>query len=127
MPGIVIRWLVTSFALWLTTQVISGVQASSLTALVIAAFVLGMFNAFLRPVLLLLTLPINLLTLGLFTFIINGTVLKLTGLVVPGFDVNGFFAAVFGALLISIFSFMINLFINDSGRVQYVYVEKRVG
>jgi putative membrane protein len=124
MPGALIRWLITAFALWLTTQVVSGVQVDGLIALGIGAFVLGLFNAFLRPVLLLLTLPINLVTLGLFTFVVNGIVLKLTSAVVPGFVVQGFFAAVFGSLLISIFSFMINLFINDRGQVEYVYVKR---
>ncbi len=124
MPGALIRWLTTAFALWLTTQVVGGVYVTGLAALGIAAFVLGLFNAFVRPVLLLLTLPINLVTLGLFTFVVNGIVLKLTSLVVPGFVVHGFFSAVFGSILISIFSFLINLFINDRGQVEYIYVDR---
>jgi putative membrane protein len=78
----------------------------------------------LRPLVLVVTLPINLLTLGLFTFIINGAMLKLTSEVVRGFSVTGFWSAVIGALLLSAFSFMLNLFVNDAGRVQYLYVER---
>jgi len=124
MPGLLIRWFTNAFALWLTTQMISGIQARGLLSLLCAAFVLGLLNALLRPLVLLLTLPINILTLGLFTFVINGFMLKLTGTVVPGFSVQGFWAAVFGALLLALFSFLINAFINDSGRVEYIYIER---
>ena len=65
-----------------------------------------------------------MLTLGLFTFIINGAMLKLTGDVVRGFSVHGFWSAVFGSLLLSVFSFAINLFINDAGHVEYIYVQR---
>jgi putative membrane protein len=124
MRGLLIRWFTNAFALWLTTQMISGINARGLLSLLCAALVLGLLNALLRPLVLLLTLPINILTLGLFTFVINGLMLKLTGSLVPGFSVRGFWAAVLGALLLSLFSFLINVFINDSGRVEYIYVER---
>ena len=124
MNGLLIRWCITAFALWLTSQLISGIYASGIAPLFFAAVVLGLLNALVRPLVLLLTLPINILTLGLFTFVINGFMLKLTGSLVPGFQVRGFWAAVFGALLLSLFSFMINVFINDSGRIEYIYVER---
>jgi putative membrane protein len=123
MPGLLLRWILNAVALWITSMVITGIHASGPLSLLLAAVVLGMLNAILRPILLLLTLPINLLTLGLFTLLINGFVLKLTATLVPGFQVEGFWAAVLGALLLSLLSFLLSLFVTDSGRVQYVRIE----
>lgn len=94
------------------------------TSLFFAAVVLGIFNAILRPLVLVITLPINLLTLGLFTWVINGLMLKLTSDVVRGFSVSGFWSAVIGALLLSAISFALNLFISDTGHIEYLYVER---
>ncbi len=124
MTGLLIRWLTTACALWLTSQIVSGIRTEGFLPLFFAAIVLGIFNALLRPFVLLVTLPINIVTLGLFTFVINGFMLKLTGTVVRGFEVSGFWSAVFGALLLSFFSFLINLFISDQGRIEYLYVER---
>lgn len=124
MAGLVLRWLLNAAALWLTTQVVSGVRATGIAPLLLATLVLSTLNAGLRPFLLLLTLPINLLTLGLFTFVVNGFVLKLTALIVPGFAVHGFWSAVGGALILSLFSFALNLFVSDTGRIEYLYIER---
>ncbi len=124
MRGLIIRWITTAFALWLTGLIVKGIEFDGLGALFVAAVVLGIFNAFVRPLVLVVTFPINLLTLGLFTFVINGAMLKLTSEVVRGFSVTGFWSAVIGALVLSVFSFMLNLFINDAGRVQYLFVER---
>lgn len=125
MPGLLIRWVINAFALWLTSRVVSGISVDSTLALFVAALVLGILNAIIRPVLLILTLPINLVTLGLFTLIINGAMLKLTAGLVSGMRVEGFWAAVGGALLLSVFSFLLNLFVSDRGRIEYVYIERR--
>jgi putative membrane protein len=122
--GLIIRWVTTAFALWATSLMVTGIEVHGLAPLFFAAVVLGIFNAILRPLVLVLTFPINLLTLGLFTFVINGAMLKLTSEVVRGFSVTGFWPAVVGALLLSAFSFAINLFISDTGRIQYLYVER---
>ena len=124
MRGLIIRWVTTACALWLTSFVVQGIEIEGIGSLFFAAVVLGIFNAILRPLVLVLTFPINLVTLGLFTFVINGAMLKLTSEVVRGFSVTGFWSAVIGALLLSIISFALNLFINDAGRVQYLYVER---
>ena len=124
MRGLVIRWVTTAFALWLTSLLVKGIEVDGAPALFVAAVVLGIFNAVLRPLVLVITFPINLVTLGLFTFVINGAMLKLTGDVVRGFSVNGFWSAVIGALLLSIISFALNLFISDTGHVEYLYVER---
>jgi putative membrane protein len=124
-PGLLIRWAISALALWLTSEVVSGISIDSALALFAAALVLGILNAVIRPVLVILTLPINLVTLGLFTLVINGTMLKLTAGLVSGFRVAGFWPAVGGALLLSVFSFFLNLFISDRGRIEYVYIERR--
>lgn len=124
MRGLVLRWVVTAFALWLTSQLISGIEIRGLGSVFIAALVLGILNAFLRPLVLFLTFPINLLSLGLFTFVINGFMLWLTSEVVRGFAVHGFWPAVIGAFLLSLISFALNVFVSDSGRIEYIYVER---
>jgi putative membrane protein len=124
MRGLVFRWVLTAFSLWLTSQLVSGIQLTGMGSVFVAALVLGVLNAFLRPLMLFITFPINLLTLGLFTFVINGLMLWLTSEVVKGFEVRGFWSAVVGALLLSIISFLLNVFVSDSGRVRYIHVER---
>lgn len=124
MRGLVIRWVTTAVALWLTSLIVRGITIDGVLPLFFAAVVLGIFNAILRPLMLVITFPINLLTLGLFTFIINGAMLKLTADVVRGFSVEGFWPAVVGALLLSAISFALSLFVSDAGRIQYLYVER---
>ena len=125
MQGVLIRWGISALALWLTSEVISGIHVDGAAALFVAALVLGILNAMLRPLLLIVTLPINLLSLGLFTFVINGAILKLTAFFVGGFHVEGFWSAVIGALLISVFSLLLNIFVADSGHIEYIVVEQR--
>ena len=124
MRGLVIRWVTTAFALWITSLIVKGIEVDGIMPLFFAAVVFGVFNAILRPLVLVITFPINLLTLGLFTLIINGAMLKLTSDVVRGFAVHGFWSAVVGALLLSAISFALNLFINETGHVEYLYVER---
>jgi putative membrane protein len=122
--GLVIRWVTTACALWLTSLIVKGIAIQGVWSLFVAAVVLGIFNAILRPLALLVTFPINLLTLGLFTFVVNGAMLKLTSEVVRGFSVTGFWSAVLGALLLSAISFALNLFISDTGHIEYLYIER---
>ncbi len=124
MRGLVVRWFVTAFGLWLISQLISGIEIQGVGSVFVAALVLGVLNAFLRPLVLFITFPINLLTLGLFTFVINGFMLWLTSGVVRGFAVHGFWSAVVGALLLGLVSFALNVFVSDSGRIEYIYVER---
>jgi len=123
MSGLLLRWLLNAAALWLTSLIVVGIRVSGPLALLFAALVLGILNAVLRPALIILTLPINVLTLGLFTLLINGLMLKLAGTVVVGFQVEGFWSAVIGALLLSIFSFLLSLFVADTGHFGYVHIE----
>ena len=117
MNGIIIRWLTLTVAIVFTSYLLDGIHVSGFLSAVFAAAMLGILNAFFRPIALLLTLPINILSLGLFTFVINALMLKMASGVISGFEVVGFWSAVFGSLLISIISWLLSSFINDRGTV----------
>jgi putative membrane protein len=110
MARFVLQWLVVAVGLFATAYILPGVSVTSWTALGVAAFVLGLINALVRPVLTLLTLPITVVTLGLFYLVVNGVAFALAAWVVPGFEVAGFGWAVLGALMVSLFSWFIGHF-----------------
>lgn len=120
MKGLLLRWVINAVGIAFASYIIRGIEVQGPRSIFVAAAVLGIFNALLRPLLLVLTLPINILTLGLFTLILNGLMLWLVGTVVKGFEVHGFLPAVAGALIISVISFMANLLINDQGRIEII-------
>ena len=109
-----VHWLIVGVALWVTTQVIDGVHVSSFQTLVLAALVLGLVNALVRPVITILTLPLTIITLGLFYLVVNGLAFGLAAALVRGFSVDGFGSAVLGALVVSIVSWVIGLVTKDS-------------
>ena len=113
MKRFLIHWLVIALALWVTAYILPGVHIESTQALAIAAIVLGLVNALVRPILTLLTLPITILTLGLFYFLVNGFTFLLATKVVPGFGVSSYWWAVLGALVVSIVSAFAGNFIKD--------------
>ena len=104
---LVLVWLINTLALLALPYVIPGVKVDTFTAAVIAALVLGLINTLIRPILILLTLPATLLTLGLFIFVINGLLFWWVGSFVDGFHVSGFWAGFFGAIVYSIISFLL--------------------
>ena len=110
MKRFLIQWLVIGIALWVTDWILSGVSFSNYKALAIAAIVLGLVNALVRPILALLALPITILTLGLFYLVVNGFTFYLASKLVSGFEVSGFWWAVLGALMVSIVSSFIGMF-----------------
>ena len=112
MVGFLVHWIVVAVALWLTTQIVSCVTISSWTTLAIAALVLGFVNAIVRPVLVILTLPITVLTLGLFYLVVNAIAFGLAAAVVPGFAVRSAWAAVLGALTTSVVSWLIGVLVK---------------
>jgi putative membrane protein len=124
MFGFFLRWSINLLALVIAGAVIPGIRIPSLQMGIVAAGILGIVNAVIRPVVLILTLPINLLTLGLFTLVINAAMLKLVAELVPGFTIDSFGAAFFGALLISIISWVVNVFVSGDGTFIFI---KRAG
>ncbi|MCC6165146.1 MAG: phage holin family protein [Acidobacteria bacterium] len=105
--GFLLHWAIVAASLWVTAYLVPGVTVRSVSALVVAALVLGLVNALVRPVLTILTLPITILTLGLFYLVVNGLAFGLAAAVTPGFDVAGFGSAVLGALLVSVVSWVL--------------------
>ena len=117
--GLIIRWLILTAAIMVTSYFMEGIHVSGFFSAFFAAAILGILNAFFRPILIILTLPINILTLGLFTFVINAILLMMVSGVIPGFEVKGFWSALFGSLFISIVSWLLNSFIDEHGRWNY--------
>jgi putative membrane protein len=115
--GFVIRVLTNAFAIYLVAEIVPGIRVAGPVAALGAGLVLGLINAVVRPILVVLTLPVTLLSLGLFLFVLNAFCLWLTSVLVKGFEVSGFGAALFGALLISLVSWLLNAFLSDRGRV----------
>ena len=126
MQGLVIRWLVSATALYLTSLIVRGIEVHGVFPLLFAAVTIGILNAVLRPLILLLTLPLNVLTLGLFTLVVNAGMLWMASEVVKGFEVHGFWSALGGWLLMSFFTFCINLLIGESGRIEMIQVRRVV-
>ena len=117
MNGIIIRWLTLTGAIVFTSYLLDGIHISGFSSALLAAAMLGILNAFFRPIALVLTLPINILSLGFFTFVINALMLKMASGIISGFDVIGFWSAIFGSLLISVISWLLSSFINGRGTV----------
>ena len=113
MRSFLAHWLVVAIALFATAYILPGVRVDSWIALAVAALVLGLVNAVVRPVLLILTLPITVLTLGLFYLVVNGLAFGLAALIVPGFSIDGFGWAILGALMMSLFSWFAGMFTRD--------------
>ncbi len=106
------RWLVNALALYITALLLPGFQLRGVIATLVAAAILGIVNAIIRPLLLILTLPLTVVTLGLFTFVINALMLLLTSAIVPGFAIRGFGWALVGAILLSVISFLLTHLIH---------------
>ena len=127
MKGLLIRWLTVTGAIAIAAYLLDGIHVSGFLAAFWAAAILGVLNAFFRPIALILTLPINILSLGFFTFVINAAMLKMASSLIPGFDVHGFWTAIFGSLIVSTVSFGINVFISEKGEVDTIELHHRGG
>lgn len=112
--GFLIRWLVNAVALYLTTRIVPGVQVPNFGAAVLAALVLGIVNAVLRPIILLLTLPLNILTLGLFTFVVNAFMLWIVAVTTHQLVLTSVGAALIGAIVLSVISFLLSRLVADA-------------
>lgn len=110
-----VHWGIAALSLWLVSFMFRGITFSNKQSLFVAALLLGFANAILRPIFILLTLPLTLVTFGFFLLVINALMLLLVAAVVKGFKVSGFWTAFFASIMIAIFSFLIGLFIFQSG------------
>jgi len=111
MVGFFIRWILSIGGIIITTYIVDGFEVT-IAGAIIGSIVLGILNAVVRPIILLLTLPINVLTLGLFTLVINGFILWLVGVVVRGFEIQTFWAALIAALLLMVINTILNFLVK---------------
>ncbi len=114
MLHLIIKLLITAVSLLAVSAIFSGIEVDGLYIAIIAALILGILNVTLKPILIILTLPINLLTLGLLTFVINGFFFWFVSSFVQGFEVHGFLVAIVGAAVVSVFSYLGNTLVAES-------------
>jgi putative membrane protein len=115
MIGFLLRAAISAAGLWIAAHIVPGIEVRSLGSLAAAAILLGIANAIVRPVLIVLTLPITLVTLGLFLLVINGAMLKLVALFLHGFVVHGWIAAMLGAIVVGLTGWVGSWFIGANG------------
>ncbi len=116
MLSLLLRWFLNAIALMLVAYLYPGVQVVSLGAALLAALVLGLVNAVIRPILVVLTLPVTILTLGLFIFVLNALLFWFTAEIVGGFHVNGFWAALIGSILYSVITLLTSRIVFGGGK-----------
>lgn len=118
MRGFLIRLVITALGLWVADLLLPGIAFSGTGTLIVSALLLGLVNAFIRPILIVLTLPLTVVTLGLFILVVNGISLALVAWLVPGFQLAGLFSATIGAIIVSLVSFVASSFVGGSGRIE---------
>lgn len=118
MPGFFVRFLIGALGLWLAQAIVPGVEIRGPGTLLLAALLLGFVNAVVRPIIVLLTLPFTVLTLGLFLWVINAMMLGLVAALLDGFTLRGFGSALLGALVISLTGWIASWYIGPSGRFE---------
>jgi putative membrane protein len=124
MPGFLVRLLINAAGLWLAAALVPGVEIHGVGTLFLAALLLGVVNAVVRPLIVLLTLPITVLTLGLFLLVVNAAMLGLVARLLDGFAIHGFFAALLGWLVVSLTSWIASLYVGPRGGVELLIVRR---
>lgn len=125
MTGILVRTLIIALGLGLATVLLPGVTINGAGTLLVAALLLGLVNAIIRPLIVVLTLPLTLVTLGLFLLVINAGMFGLVAAMLDDFHVSGFFSALFGALIVGLTSTLASWYIGPSGRYEVLIVDRR--
>nr|WP_145549271.1 phage holin family protein [Variovorax boronicumulans] len=122
-----IHWAITALSLWVASHIFRGVKFDSTGALVVSALLLGFANAIVKPLLIVLTLPLTLVTFGLFLLVINALVILLVAALVKGFRISGFWTAVFASLFVSVLSLVIGAFVGGSDPAQQIQMPQGSG
>lgn len=125
MPGFVIRWLIVALGLWVAEQILPGIEITDVPTLLLAAALLGFVNAVVRPLIVILTLPITFVTLGFFLLVINALMLELVATLLSNVHVAGFWDAFLGSLIVSLTGWAASSLIGPSGRVEVLVIERR--
>lgn len=118
MKGFFIRLLITALGLWVADQLLPGIVITGTGSLIVSALLLGLVNAVIRPIILILTLPLTILTLGLFVLIVNGISLGIAAWLVPGFHIAGIWPATLGAIIVGVTSWAASAFVGGSGKIE---------
>lgn len=126
MTGFLIRLAISALGLWLASRLAPGVEIHGDGTLLLAALLLGVVNAVVRPIVVVLTLPVTLVTLGLFLWVINAAMIGLVARLLDGFTIAGFGSALIGALIVSVTSWFASSWVAPSGRVEIIEVRGRV-
>jgi putative membrane protein len=122
MAGFLIRLLIVMLGLWLATLIVPGFEIRGLWTLLFSALLLGLVNAVVRPLVILVTLPVTVLTLGLFLLVINAGMIGLVAWLFEGFTISGFWAALFGSVIVGLTGWLASAFIGPRGRVERIAV-----
>jgi putative membrane protein len=125
MQGIFIRTLITMLGLFLASRLLPGVWIEGTGSFILAAFLLGLVNAIVRPLVFVMTLPLTVVTLGLFIFVLNAAMFGLVAAMLDNFQVAGFWSALFGAIIVSITSTIASWYIGPDGRFEVFVVRRR--
>lgn len=120
MTGFILRGLSAALGLWLATALVDGIYIDSAATLIVAGLLLGLVNAVIRPLALILTLPFLILTLGLFLLVVNAAMLGLVAALLPGFHIADFWSALWGAVIVSLTAWMASWFIGPKGKVEVI-------
>ncbi len=118
MKGFVFRLVITGLGLWAAETIVPGVRIDGWGTLIVAALLLGIVNAVIRPIILILTLPLTILTLGLFILVVNGISLALVAWLMPSFSLSGLGAAILGSIVVGLTSWLASAFVGGSGRIE---------
>jgi putative membrane protein len=118
MIGFLLRGVIAALGLWLATRLLSGISIDTPTTLVLAGLLLGVVNAIVRPIAIFLTLPMTIVTIGLFLLVINAAMLGLVALVLPGFQIDGFWTALLGSIIVSLVSWVGSWFVGPKGKIE---------
>jgi putative membrane protein len=124
MAGFLLRILVVALGLWLASELVPGIVIVGAWTLLGAALLLGIVNAVVRPLLVILTLPITVITLGLFLLVVNAAMLGLVAWMFDGFTIAGFWPALFGAIVVSLTGWLASYFIGPRGRIEIIYMRR---
>jgi putative membrane protein len=118
--GFIFRLAITALGLFAAAEIVHGVTIRDLGTLLVAALLLGIVNAVIRPIVLVLTLPLTVLTLGLFIFVVNGISLELVAWLVPGFHLSGLGAAILGSIVVGLTGWFASTFVGSRGRLEHI-------
>jgi putative membrane protein len=120
MIGFVLRAVIAALGLWVASRFVTGLSIDTPTTLLLAGLLLGVVNAIVRPITILLTLPMTIVTLGLFLLVINAAMLGLVALILPGVRIDGFWAALLAAIIVSLVSWVGSWFVGSKGKIEVI-------